>query len=147
MKANAIFAALRERIELASRVIEQIFEKDGRIYQPMLDASTDDKRIISAVPQTGDRDLDAALLRAGLERLGVRSYVMMHEAWRVESTDMAVMQQAIEHGAASSPCRVEGVLFSAEDHNGQLTAWRAIIRDGDKPRLGPLEVDTDITQS
>jgi len=136
---------LREFVETASRNIDTIFRRTGRI-RPMVHCVTRDGDEL-IFPSTGeDKDTFALMMRALFELRDVVRYVMMDEAWMVEAgNDEAVMREAIKHGATASPARVEIVMFSAEDHaEGQLMAFRKIIRpEGKLPYLDPLQASPD----
>lgn len=137
----------RELIQVASAAIETVFARRGQI-SPIIYVGLDDKTVdIMPAPNGGNKNLDAALMRAYFAIHDIKRYVLIDEAWRLDligrSREELAAAEAFcnEHGVSAHPLRIEAVMFSAEDELGHAHGWRAIERKGHKARLGPLALD------
>jgi hypothetical protein len=144
---------LQQLIEFASDFVEKYFAKTGAI-KPLFHCvrRTGEHFVLPAL--LNDKDAMALAARAICEKYDVTQVMFIDEAWRAEAKgdkEMAELARWIdEHDGSLEgyPHRDECVVIQAEDISGKImSAQRRIFRDGDKPRLGPLEIDEEITSS
>ena len=142
---------LRAMIEAASRNIEVIFGITGEVAPMWHFTKANGNEFAMLAPDTDDKDIATAIVRAVFEVEDVVRYVFMTEAWVVETHDPVEIEEikvwiAQGRSARDHPKRREIVMFVAEDATGQLTGQREIERKGKRPRLGSLQID-EFTQS
>jgi hypothetical protein len=89
-------------------------------------------------PPTGNKDVDAQIIRVLLQCTSAQAVLFVGEAWEVcTNTDSETARQI---RPSMHPDRREIVAFQGEDDQGEVCGRRVIIRDHGKPTLGPLEV-------
>jgi hypothetical protein len=135
---------LRALIEHASAAIEPIFKNTGQIMPMWHCVKGDGSQFAFQHPPCADRDMNAALVRTLLEIVDAQCCLFISEAWTAkldaDEADKFLAQGG--KGASDHPRRVEIVMFSGEDENGQLLARRHILRPAiGKATLGPLTFD------
>jgi len=144
---------LHRLVEFASDFIEQHFAKAGEI-KPLFHCvkRNGDHFVVPAL--INDKDGMSHAIRAICEKYDVTQVMFIDEAWRAEANtpeDMRELEAWLDtHDGhlEGFPKRIECVVISAEDENGQmLSGARQIRRDGDKATLGPLEIDWQPTHS
>jgi hypothetical protein len=126
----------RQLVDFASGLVEFMIETQGEVsaMYHLIDAKGR-HHIVTPLPLP--KDIMVALMRQQMMKLDVVSYIFMDEAWVVDaSPDEA--EEALRIGATNHPKRREVVVLIAEDDKGEICGSRAILRDGRKPRLGPL---------
>jgi hypothetical protein len=144
---------LQQLVEFASDFVEKRFGETGEIRPMFHCVRRTGEHFVLPAPFR-DKDAMAIAARAICEKYDVTQVMFIDEAWRAEAIgdeQMRQLQQWLdEHDGRLDgyPHCVECVVISAEDISGRtLCAQRRIFRDGDKPRLGPLEIDEEITSS
>jgi hypothetical protein len=136
---------LREMIDLASANAEHLFNENGEISLPIWHAmQADGEQFV--LPTMAPKDLQMEFVRWLFKENDVVRYVQIAEMWiaQIELTDeekkdltTTMLKYKNVRGRAD---RREIVFLQGEDHvEGMLAAERPIIRDGSKPRLGPLK--------
>lgn len=126
---------LRAMIEEASLEVEAAFAVTGCVTATWLIDAAGRRGAVPAPPV--DKDWAAEIVRLALKALDADRYCFIDEAWTVvlppDADPHAVLPR--DH-----PDRKEIVMFSAEDHERNITGFRRIIRDGRKATLGPLVI-------
>jgi hypothetical protein len=136
-------ATARDLIDLASGFSQDYFERNGKVLPVWLAINDADQFIIT--PQGGGKDVTNDAVRDFFARQEITAYVFFDEAWyldtKADSISEDEMRKAYKKGLRDHPLRREGVMFSAEDHDGQVMGRRTIIRKtNSRARLGPLEI-------
>jgi hypothetical protein len=133
---------LRAMIESASQWADDQFAVHGLILPMWHILSGSGKNMLLPAPPY-DKDISAAIMREALKIFEAIRYVFMDEAWVVEFRgDEAVEEAAKASDLSTHPRRVEVVMFSGEDHAGELLGKRRIERPAKgKAYLGPLEFE------
>jgi hypothetical protein len=136
----------RELIEFAAPKAAEMFEKTGELRAIWhIVCANGEHGIVGAPMGNGfQKDIVAAAMREVFKNVDAVAVVYMCESWvrmDVGVTD-ADVEQAWRDGIHNDPLRQECLWFSAEDAEGQITAYQMIERpDGpDGPgRLQPLK--------
>ena len=143
--ADKVPTTAKELIEFAAPKAAEMFEKDGEL-RPLwhIVRSNGEHGIVAAPMGSGaEKDIVAAAIRAAMKRLDAVACMFMCESWMVVQNPEAFDLAAIKHGISEHPERQECLWFSAEDAEGQTTAYQLIERpEGpDGPgRLQPLKM-------
>jgi hypothetical protein len=144
---------LRFLITVASTFCEHYYEKHTELKQAMYHVETEDgdHALIPSPPLPKDEAVE--LMRALFAAKDVARYVLVSEAWILDSMQGNVteedMERANREGLAdfNHPARREIVMITAEDRERQLLASREIIREDGVMRLGPLVIDDNTGMS
>lgn len=131
-------------IAVASGFAESEFNERGEVFPVWLAFNDTNEFIIT--PGGGGKDDVTDALRTFFAVKHVTSYVFFDESWYLDGhadqiSDEEMQRAYAEGDLAHHPKRREGVMFCAEDRNGQVMGRRAIVRKvNSKARLGPLDL-------
>jgi hypothetical protein len=134
---------LSHLIKTGAKFADDWFARTG-VLSPMYHAITESGEHLLIGNMPPDKDMALAYLRELFaERLVVR-YLYMDEAWirKAEGISPAELEAIGRRGVKNDPLRIEVVIFIAEDRQRCVIGQQAITRArGEKPKLGPLEID------
>lgn len=142
---------LHEMIYVASKYAEGAMAAFGRVGAKWHVQTRDGEDYLLDPPPVGGKIFIAAWMKMVFEEIGAVRVVYTDEAWYIDGIKTRrgideVNAWLVEHDSLRDyPGRVEAVIFNAEDDDGRMLCGRQkIIRSGDKPTLGPLEVDAPV---
>lgn len=142
---------LRDFINRASFGVEKVFKKRGSIGPMIHFRACDGSETVMPLPG-GDKDADAALMRAVLKKFEADRVVLMDEAWMLDTRGRENPNLTPEEnerirrfGVRNEPGRIEVIMFMAEDEReGHIMAQREIVRPvGRAPYLAALKIPAD----
>ena len=138
---------LKAMIDRASAFAELWFADHGTVMGFYHMVKADGKELVVPKPLPEKKEVSAAIMRDAFAKFQVVRYCYTDEVWIRTLKKGEDVDQVMRDGLHDDPSAEEVIMFTAEDHERQLFARRAIIRDGAKATLGPLVMDEETTQS
>jgi len=136
---------LRKMMEFAGEQSAKLFQRDGQLQRIYHMVRRNGDTVVMPAPP-GDKDTSTALVRAFMELSEVVRYIVMDEAWTLDTSERLVSSTELKRikleGVSQHPDRREAIMIVGEDETGFYTARRYILRpEHGKPKLTPFQFD------
>jgi hypothetical protein len=141
---------LRTLFNFGSETAAFMFNKMGYLKPMWIGVNNKGAHLPLIVRDMSDKDKVAADVRAFLKKEGAVRYVSMLESWLGEFRKGEVPLEILAGGQLEHhPDRREIISIIAEDNEGKIISGRFYILrpEHDKPKLSPIKVESENTES